>query len=623
MFNRSYLPEANLEFAVITDTHYVIDPGDRPLEFESRRTQTHRSRAALELLRDLDADVSFHLGDLVQEYPETPDFRKALTEALDQIENIGITLNHCAGNHDVGDKPDPSMPTHPVTREGLDVYHDRVGRSFYSLDRRDWHFTVMNSQLLNTDLPEASEQIEWVEQDLASASGKRTALFLHLPLYLLDRTDPAFGNYDVVDEPARSQILDLVDRHGVELVCAAHVHFAFFDRMGTADYQLLPSPAFTRPGFSHLFTSPPPPEHGRDDTPKLAFYLFRSGHGYLDRHTVRTSGRTSFGPGSPVITRTARALPGSRMGLTLTHTPTPVGQVPLAYPSIIRQTVRNDYPLLTCQKMGVRHLRVPIEDVADDGQNSRLQILRDKGTEITAICPVREPDQTERAFNSVTGRVDGFELQIARDDLSRFEGRIESPVPISCAQVDPSEHLTGKQHLRTRVGFRVSEANRPSPFDRLVLSVATWESPMVLESLTDTFAGSLDISLDLLDDDEANLERVIQASMLVASLPNARLFCQPYLDLDRTMDVANGFLDPLCNPRPIVTAYRMLNTLLYCSDDRWRLETTDPLTIRSDRRELCLGGPHLQECRILDLEQGTSHETGEVAVSHGLREIFL
>ena len=157
MFDRSYLPPAETEFVVIADTHYMVDPGDRPLEFESRRKQTHRSRAALELVHALGADFAVHMGDLVQEYPETEDFPQALDEALAQIDTIGLTLNHCAGNHDVGDKPDPSMPTHPVTPEGLAYYHQRVGKSWYSFDSGEHHIVVINSQLLNTNLPEATE----------------------------------------------------------------------------------------------------------------------------------------------------------------------------------------------------------------------------------------------------------------------------------------------------------------------------------------------------------------------------------------------------------------------------------------------------------------------------------
>ena len=620
MFDRSFLPPVDTEFVVIADTHYMIDPGDRPLEFESRRKQTHRSRAAMEAVHALGADEVIHMGDLVQEYPETPDYPQALDEALKQIDGIGLRLRHCAGNHDVGDKPDPSMPTHPVTPKGLAHYSDRVGKSFYSFDSGTYHFVVLNSQLLNTALPEAEEQVAWLENDLKASSGRRIALFLHLPPYLLNADDPAFGNYDVIADPARSWLLDLIGNHRIELVVAAHVHFAFFDRMGESDYYIMPSPAFTRPGFSHLFNSPPPPEHGRDDTPKLAFYLFRSGEDFLDLHVVRTSGNTEWGTGSRVLTRTARSLPTARLGMTLTHTPTPTGQVPLAYPSIVRQTVRNDYPILTCQEMGLKHVRVPVSDLLDETQNGRLQILRSRGVNVTAMAGVRNSDELAEIQNEIGDRADSVELQIAKADLGQI-GPPSSSLPLAIAQVDPSEKVTGKQHLRTRVGFRIADASYSHPFDRTVVSVAAWESPMELGVLASAPPTKpIDISLDLVDDDSDNVLRVAQASLLTACIQGARLFCQPYLDLDRTMDVANGFLDGLCNPREVVNVYRLLNTILFHADEEWTLVSTDPLSIRSTTRELQLNsagsGTHY------DLAAGTREPEG-VAGQVGLLEITL
>jgi hypothetical protein len=627
VFDRSYLPEADLEFAVIADTHYMIDPGDRPLEFESRRHQTGRSHAAMRLLKQLNPKFTIHLGDLVQEYPETGDFPQALTEALAHIDQIGLDLHHCAGNHDVGDKPDPAMPTHPVTAEGLNAYHKQVGHSWYSFDRGDHHIVVINTQILNTDLAAASEQKAWLESDMQAASEKRILLFLHLPPYLYNPTDPAFGNYDVIDDPARSWLLGLVEQHCVELMCAAHVHFAFFDRLHETDYFILPSPAFTRPGFSHLFTSAPPPEHGRDDTPKLGFYLFRSSPGALDRHVIRTSGQTEPLPGSRVITRTARSLPEARLGLTLTHTPTPIGEVPLAYPSIVRQTVRNDYPLLTCEEMGARHLRVPVCDILDCDQNPRLQILRSRGARLTAICATRDLKEVEARVGPIGSRIDGLELQVAKSDFNRFDRPTSIDLHTTLTVVDPAERVTGKQHLRTRIGCSAKLVSLlKHPFDRTLVSIAAWEDP--LEELPDLIAHppdkSIDISLDLVDDDDLNTVRMASAAILTACLPDARLFTQPYQDLDRTMDVANGFLDSLCNPRPVATVYRILNTVLFSRSESWSLSSTAPLAIRSDHRELTLLVAAEAAGRHLDLISGTSHDSGaDLDTPLSLREILL
>ena len=621
MFDRSFLPDSDLEFTVIADTHYMLDPGDSPIEFESRRHQTRRSKATLEMLHSLGTDINIHLGDLTQEYPESPNFLRALAKAQEQISNTGVQFRHCVGNHDIGDKLDPTMPTHPVTSESLAAYEDRFGSTFYSFDAGTHHFVVINSQILNTDLPINNGQMDWLARDLESSSGQRTCLFLHLPLYLFKKSDPAFGNYDVIAEPARGELIALIEKHGIELVCAAHVHFSFFDRIGGADYHILPSPAFTRPGFSHLFTSAPPPEHGRDDTPKLAFYLYRSGSGYLDRHIVRTSGRSRKPSGRRVITRTARSLPEARLGITLTHPPAPVVQIPLAYPSTIRQTVRNDYPILACQEMGLRHIRVPIEDIEDDNQNPRLQILRESGALLTAICVSRDPATIGRRVRDIEDQIDSVEMQVPK--TQKMKAKIDTSLEVSVAPIDPTEPVAGKQHLRTRLGFPVSRANAAHPFHRSVVSIAHWESPNLIQTIAKSPPDKpVDLTLSMVDDDKENLDRVIRAALLTACIDEARLFCEPSLDLDRTMDVAKGFLDPLCNPRPIVTAYRLLNTILFANLQGWTLTCMHPLTIVSPAHELSLSSKAADGARFFDLVEGTSHESAsEVAGNPVLREI--
>ena len=107
----------------------------------------------------------------MQEYPESAGFVPALDQALEQMAACGVQPRWVAGNHDVGDKPDPTMPTHPVTAEGLDAYHRRFGPSWYSFDYHDLHLVILNSQILNTGLPAEEEQRTWLEADLAAQAG--------------------------------------------------------------------------------------------------------------------------------------------------------------------------------------------------------------------------------------------------------------------------------------------------------------------------------------------------------------------------------------------------------------------------------------------------------------------
>ena len=67
LFDRSFLPEAEIEFVLLSDTHYMLDPGTEALEFESRRLQSARIQSALSLLAALNIPFIVHLGDLVQQ----------------------------------------------------------------------------------------------------------------------------------------------------------------------------------------------------------------------------------------------------------------------------------------------------------------------------------------------------------------------------------------------------------------------------------------------------------------------------------------------------------------------------------------------------------------------------
>ena len=130
MFDRSFLPSALCEFIVMADTHYMIDPAGQSVEFGSRRHQSARTEHALQLVAALTADLAtpqvIHMGDLIQEFPERPAFAQARDEALDQLARHGVQPRLVAGNHDMGDKPDPTMPA--ITSATITL--DEIGPSF-------------------------------------------------------------------------------------------------------------------------------------------------------------------------------------------------------------------------------------------------------------------------------------------------------------------------------------------------------------------------------------------------------------------------------------------------------------------------------------------------------------
>ncbi len=584
-FDRSLLPPADLEFVVVSDTHYMIDVGDAPLEFESRRRQGERAGAAWRAIAGLDPAFVVHLGDMVQEFPGRPDYDRAAREALGQIHGAGLweRCRFAAGNHDIGDRPDPTMPTGEATEESLDTWERRHGPSWHAWDAAGIRFLVLNSQLFNTGLAAHARQRAWLEAQLAEADGRPCVLFLHMPPYLADPAEPWLGHYDNLGEPDRGWLLDLVRRHRVLAMFAGHVHFQFFDHVagesGVCRYYVTPSPSFTRPGFSHLFTSAPPPEQGRDDEEKLGFFLCRMVGGRLDVHRLRMAALLAAGDGACLITPLpaacegpSRSRPGFDPGVTLRHALAPRAEVPLAWPSVIRQPVRNDYPLLACLEMGVSWVRAPLADLADPLQARRLEVLRAEGVRVQAVA-LGEEEALGRA-GDLAG-ADALEVQLPGrllPDIRSLAALGEAALPLVLSPVLPGQPVPGKQHHRTRIGYLPEELDGlAEALEEAHLTAAAacrldpsdpWETARLLEQAR----GRRPLQLQLLAempgvDDGTNAHSVARAMLAAASL-DVPLFLEPLVDLDRTMDVARGLLDTRCNPRPPFEVARCLGALL-------------------------------------------------------------
>ena len=626
-FDRTLLPPAQLEFAVIADTHYMIDPGDAPLEFESRRRQNQRALVAWQMVAALEPAFVVHLGDLVQESPGSSDFERCRREALAQIDAVGLR-RHChfvAGNHDVGDKPDPTMPTEDVTAAALEKWHRLLGPSWSSWNAGGLHFVILNSQILNTGLEAEAEHRAWFEADLA-AQGNPVVLFLHLPPFLCDEDEAALGHYDNIAEPARGWLLDLIRSHEVPTVFAAHVHFRFLHALGRGRrYWLAPSTSFTRPGFGHLFTAAAPPEQGRDDTGKIGFLLCRLVDGRLDVHLIRTDA-VEDGSGTMQLTPPP-VVGGSRLGVTAAHVLAPHVQVPVAYPSAIRQPVRNDYPLLACLELGVTRVRVPAVDLEDPAQARRLDLLREEGVliQVTALG-----EAAARSCQPLLHTDDLLELQLpgrltphadAVQDLASGGRRL-----VLCP-VLPGQPVPGKQHPRTRIGYLSSEldglAALADPSMRLAVNLrldgdAPWSA---VQALQRSPVEEVVLLLELPGlDDRRNVVAAAFGGVAAAAL-DAVLILEPLVDLDRTMDVGHGLLDGLCNPRPAFHVARHLAACLAgqpCTPTAETRATARIITLGSGRRLLVAGAPiplcdltesvGVRICRLLDgvwLQVGT------------------
>ena len=582
-FDRSDVPEADLEFVVIADTHHLVDPGMYAAKGDSVtpeivREWSDRGDWALALAKATEATLVFHVGDLAQEYPGSPYFDTGRRAAVTQFEESGLEVNFAAGNMDIGDKPDPTVPAGWVEPGFLKRWDEDFGKSFFSRTAGDSHFIVLNSQIMNTTLPEAIEQREWVEADLAAHAAHRIFMFMHLPPYLVDEDEPGLGSYDVLDNPDRAWLLELCRRYEVEALFSGHTHFQVFNRAAGTRLYTLPSTTTTRPGFYEAFNVRPP-DRGWIDTTKLGFFLVRVRDGATSVHLIRTSGEThaNHQAGTPILSGTITDLPHSPAGAYLRLPITNKSDGAISYPNHVRHRIRDDYPLLSCIEAGIRHVRFPIHDLDVALQAGQLAVLRGEGVQLTAtvLCP-KAGDMAAAARKA--SEADLIEVQLTNrffpdgEDLAALAELREAGANVALAPLALED--TGKVHMRSRTGYRPRElpdldemlTDRGLHLDRAVCMVddskSVWSDIRSFDTRLRSIGG-LDFLVPLGTDDEANALTVAEALFAAATMPICRVYLDPLQDLDRVTKVVHGLLDRLSNPRPGFHVARVLNTVLF------------------------------------------------------------
>ena len=588
MVDRTQLEPPLYEFVVMADTHYVLPEKANSGEFETRRFQTARIGEAIELARRLEPAFIIHLGDLVQEFPGTPDFAESLRQAKDQLESGGMTIHHAAGNHDVGDKPDPTTAAPWTNDDFLDHYHNHIGPSWFDFTEGDVHFIVLNTSIMNNTALEAeADQWAWLTEALQRNAGMRKVVSYHIPAYVMDPSEPSLGHYDNIAEPARSRLMDLFARHHVDLVFQGHSHFAFINEHAETRYHVLPSTSTTRPGFCELFSSAAPPAQGHNDADKLGIFLVRVYADDMRINFLRTQGSAATvvpaGDSQPMLTATPRELPTSQLGVTLRHPLSNYAEVPITFPSTVRQPVRNDYPLLGLVELGAQFVRIPGTDLEEPRLRARHEILRREGLGTVATWIWEDNPTLVDRVAAVSPAVTTVEIQVPGDGnpsdqvLGSLAGLAHAAGhPLSLCQVTLAQIRGVQMHRRQRFGYKPHAlasldaclAENDAPVDRAVCHIDDRDELWQLVKLLDESALSSIRSVDVLV--EVGLQGLsadawLAAEAMVALTPfeGVRIHLDTMVELDRTMDVRGGLLNRMCNPRPSFRVVQVLNSVLH------------------------------------------------------------
>jgi hypothetical protein len=595
LFDLSLLPETRTQFLVVSDTHYLLPRNAQSVEWSAVDEFPARTERALRLAGSLPHDFAVHLGDVSHEYPETGRAPEARRVATAQFAANGLRFHQAAGNMDIGDKPDPTSPANWVSPETLAEWHEMFGPSWSNFDEGDFHGIVLNTQIMNGPMPEAEAQTRWAEEDLAANLGKRILLFLHMPIYFVERDEAALGFYNSLDEPARTWLLDLIDRYRIELAFAGHTHFVALNRQGAGRMYVAPSTATSRAGLAEAFTSPAP-DRGRGDLDKLGFFFVRMGHDGSRVHLIRSGRETpALNPDDPariLVTGLPRDLPHGRLGVMASH---PIGHMtpgPVIWPSIVRQPMRDDWRLFACLELGARSIRAPASDLVEPVQRERLDVLRDEGVRVIAYWLWSDQIDPEQSIEAHAAAIDQAEIVLPGATvpptafLDHLKALRTSALPIALSTAQRGEAGAGQYHGRTRVGFLPPEIAELAQslrahgagVDRVICRLSDddlWGAVEAVRHGLDGWAdviGGVDFLFDMHSEDDArNAAVMAEAIAAVATVPGAMITIGPLVDLDRSMDVGHGLIDRVSNPRSPLHVARCLNSLLFSSPEPARL----------------------------------------------------
>lgn len=625
-------------FAVIADSH--VNPSDSDLisPYESHRLTNERLTHTIAALNDFAPAFTVHVGDMVHPVPEAVSYPQAVARFKASMAALRNPVHLVPGNHDIGDKRADYVPAGEICEPYVHLYRKHFGPDFYSFSRADCQFIIINTSLMNSGLPQEEDQRVWLQNEVARHSGARIFLFLHYPPFIAAAEE--HGHYDNIDEPARSWLLDLVARHKMTAVFTGHVHNFFLNVHRRVPIFSLPSTAFVRGDYSELFAIDQPPEHenGRNDVSKLGVLLVDV---YTDRivpQIIRTYDRVAGQ--TPHCQRDWARLPPAqeqsldRLGIDLRYAWGELHQIP--YSSMLdefrRKLARNDYPVLALWEMGIRKLRVPLDDLVDAPSRERMALLASLGSRFTVFVFGWPDAGQQQLIRSCRGFIHALEVIVKWPlsdgllaKLEALRGATEVPLHLSRFWSASGQSRDGKQiKLLVDHGFsgpddpmlqELLDATRGRHMDGVVFRIGA-DTP-AHEAIAAAAAFALrrglraQLHVRLASDSPAvaradapaNGRRILTAAFCASGQSSIDVFVDTLSDVDRGYFPRAGLVDRRFNPKPEGQALRNLHGILSERPPLTAVQWTegkgyDLVLARAGDSELALVLPHTESITL-------------------------
>jgi len=572
-------------FAVIADTHMNQKEDYSSSPYPCNALANARTRRVVAELNQLAPEFVVHLGDIVNPVPELPTYEDAAGHFKTLMADLNAPLHLVSGNHDVGDKPVSWMPAGTVNEEGLELYERHFGAHYYSFDANGLHIVVINAQIINSGLKAEAEQKAWLELDFAEHAGKRTFVCIHYPPYVSNPDE--HGSYDNIDEPGRTWLMELLKRYKPEGLFCGHVHNFWYDLLGETEMYILPSTAFVRQDYSEMYRIEPGDQFGRNDEPKLGYFIVRV---YEQGHVVenvRTYGRT-LEPGAQLPAPSERvSVPQTKesavttVALDMRHAwaeelvVAPSGGVD----EFERKLARNDYPVLAMWEMGIKRMRVPLQDLMDEKTRRRMKIMAGAG-HLFHVHSYGVPEAGTHAFlRDHAELVHRLEIVINWEKAGERIKEIsllaaETGLPIYLSRVnrkDTNKYTGGRYNHLINHGFTLDEADELQAFfdanaesaavSGVMFNVMRDVEPLTAAMRASGVAQRLDRTACLyvksnsgspweaFQDDAANVNRFAETVAVGLGLDNVETVLDTFDDIERSYFARSGLVDRRFNPK--------------------------------------------------------------------------
>ena len=560
--------------AVIADSHLNPEEGENTSPWATNHLANQRNKVVVEAVNKIGPEFVVHLGDVVHPLPYSKLYESAAKAANSIFGNLDSKMYITPGNHDVGDKSLPGNPAAMISEKSCQEYEKFFGKEWQAFEHKNVYFVIINSCHFGSNTKREKEQWKWLEQTLDANKNKRIFLFSHYPPYITEENEQ--NHYDNIDSAPRKKLIDIIKKYKIEAIFAGHVHTFFINQIDKTWSYALPSSTNFRQDYSEILRVNPAEEFGRNDLGKFGFFIVdihEEGH---KCHFIRTNGDTKLA-NSNEIAKQINTIEGEssqdNFSIDMPHDWCEVTNLPFNPPldAFIRKKVRNDYSILNLWDCGVRHIRTPITDLADDNFWGRIQLLCNLGIRFTLFTTGPIKDVELNRIILIKDSIAALEyIGLSFDEIHEPPCTGLENIPTYFSPINPPNSLnenTGPFDHVMFSGFDIKEVGRQIALiqkikaDGVVIRISI-DLP-VLESIKEFYSTMdkfhhliiFDVCLKANKssvqncNDDKNLKRVIESAEASKLFPNSIIRLDTFVDIDRGYFLRNGLFDRRHNPR--------------------------------------------------------------------------